>query len=192
MPSSSMIPDLRIMEENDAIVISAPTKTDFFNDTVTDFRAANAPFRYAEVDFDFVLRCRITPDFRDTYDAGCLLVYESDEKWIKFAFENTDLGYASMVAVVTNGKSDDANGERVFEQSVWMQIVRKGNNWCLHYSRDGENWKMVRYFQLEMSGKVRAGISAQSPKGRGCKVQFDKLIIMQNPYINIRKPSKVN
>lgn len=177
---------LTLITEEERIEIEAPGETDYFRDICSDYEKANAPFYNTSLTGDFILRCKVHPDFSHTYDAGCLLVYGEKRKWIKFAFEKTDLGYTSVVSVVTNGFSDDANGERIDGPALWLQVVRRDNNWALHYSLDKVHWKMVRYFQLETGRTVKAGISAQSPAGKGCMVLFSGLEVLENTYENIR------
>jgi regulation of enolase protein 1 (concanavalin A-like superfamily) len=55
---------------------------------------------------------------------------------------------------------------------VWLQIVRKGNLFGLHYSPDGEQWNMVRYFTLDAPATVRVGMVAQCPVGAGSEMDF--------------------
>jgi regulation of enolase protein 1 (concanavalin A-like superfamily) len=157
------------------IEMVATAKSDFFVDLRTGVAKTDAPFCYQEVAGDFLARARIRPGFRKTYDAGGILVYDSARKWIKLAFELTDLGHSSVVSVVTDGSSDDANGERMDSvQELWLQVLRSGDHWALHHSLDGRKWKMARYFRLKMKPKVKVGIEAQSPLGNGCSVTFDQ------------------
>jgi len=65
--------------------------------------------------------------------------------------------------VVTNGFSDDCNGERITDNKIYLQVVRKADNWCLHYAKDKSKWKMVRYFNYALNKELKVGISAQSP-----------------------------
>jgi uncharacterized protein len=178
---------LSLTDENGKIELVAPKATDFFIDIFSEYKKLNAPLYAAAVEGDFIFRCSVRPKFGNIYDAGCLMAYESEEKWIKLAFENTDLGYPAVVSVVTNGCSDDCNGERIDNDEIRLQIVRKGSNWCLHYAVDESGWKMVRYFKLEMSGQIKIGVSAQSPLGENCRVAFNELEISPNTYRNIRK-----
>lgn len=170
----------------DAIAIEAPAGSDFFIDGGTGVAKTNAPFYHRSVEGDFILRCRVRPLFRETYDAGCLCAYESPDRWIKLAFERTDLGYESVVTVVTDSASDDCNGERIDGESIWLQIVRKDNMWCLHYSANGLAWKMSRYFFMEMDKQIMIGLVAQSPMGKGCVVHFGNLAVEKEIYSNIR------
>ncbi len=176
-----------IKDDKNIIEIVAPQNTDNFNDMFGKTNKFTAPFYYTMYKGDFILQCEIEPEFLSTYDAGAIFVCESSKKWIKLAFENTDLGYPAIVNVVTDKISDDCNGERITEKSVWLQIVRKGDYWCTHYSIDKKNWKMVRLFKLPMKRELMLGISAQSPLGKGCKAIFRNLTISPNTYKDIRK-----
>lgn len=177
---------VRIDTSGDAVRIESPPGSDFFIDGGSGAEKTNAPFYYTEIEGDFILRCLVQPRFEGTYDAGCLCAYESAVKWIKLAFERTDLGYESVVTVVTDGLSDDCNGERIGETAVWLQMVRKGSQWCLHHSNDGIAWKMSRYFSMAMAGTIKIGVMAQSPTGGGCTVDFRHLAVTRDVYGDIR------
>jgi uncharacterized protein len=168
------------------VVINAGKETNYFIDISSGYKKTNAPFYYTYIEDDFTIRSKISPEFLNDCDAGCLLIYESDEKWIKLAFEKTNFGCTSIVSVVTDGKSDDSNGERINQEAVWLQIMRKGHNWALHYSIDESEWYMVRLFQLEFAKGLKIGISAQSPCGNHCKVKFQKPQISTSTFKDMR------
>ncbi len=176
-----------IKDENGLIEIIAPAKSNFFIDILSKRKEFSAPIYYQDYTGDFILRCKVNPFFTDTYDAGGLVVFESPVKWIKLAFEKTDIGYESVVNVVTNKVSDDSNGERVNNDSIWLQVVRRGSNWVTHYSIDGKEWRMVRYFYLSLRKKLRIGLFSQSPLGKGCKSIFNNFEVLPNTYDDIRK-----
>ncbi len=176
-----------ISSDNGILESAAPGKTDYFADVCSEYRQFNAPFYHTSAENDFIFRCKLRPEFNETYDAGGIIAYESDNRWIKFAFENTDLGYPSVVSAVTNIVSDDGNGEPIIEKEMWMQIVRREHNWCLHYSIDKKKWRMARYSRFELNAGVNIGIFSQSPLGEGCMVQFSELELLENAYKNIRK-----
>ena len=96
-----------ISETKDAIEIVAPPKSDFFIDQRNGIEKGDAPFYYEKRRGDFLLRAWVRPEFRKNYDAGGLFVYDSASKWIKLEFEKTDLGYPSVVSVVTDKASDE-------------------------------------------------------------------------------------
>ncbi len=180
---------VRLDPAGDTIRIVSPQSTDFFIDGGTGVVKTNAPFYNTDMKGDFILRCEVQPQFAETYDAGFICAYESSARWIKLAHEKTDLGYPSVVSVVTDSSSDDCNGERIWGESIWLQIVRKNNLWCLHHSADGILWKMTRYFFMEMEKSIKIGIAAQSPAGKGCTAVFRHLSIGDMTYKDIRSAS---
>lgn len=164
---------LIVADDRRGIEMIAPAKCDFFIDARTGVEKADAPFCYEETVGEFTARVRVRPNFCKTYDAGGILVFDSARRWIKLAFELTDLGYPSVVSVITDGSSDDANSERMNDvEELWLQVLRSGDHWALHHSLDGRKWKMARYFRLKMKPKVKVGLEAQSPVGKGCSVAF--------------------
>ncbi|MDP4103320.1 MAG: DUF1349 domain-containing protein [Bacillota bacterium] len=166
--------------------IKASPRTDYFIDRLTKVNITNAPFYYETVDFDFEIQVHIKPIFCSTYDAGGILILDDNEHWIKAAFELTDLGYHSIVSVVTNETSDDCNGEIINNDSIFLRILRRGDYFAIHHSDNGVTWKMNRYFQLNLKRKIKIGLIAQSPVGNGIEVDFSDLVIAENRYQDLR------
>jgi len=100
-------------EDGDVLEVRAPACSDFFIDPASGDERDDAPFHYVDVTGDFTARVKVRPAFRRTYDAGGLLVLDRPRRWIKHELERTDLGYPAVVCVVTDGTSDDSNGERM-------------------------------------------------------------------------------
>ena len=180
-----------IIMEGGEVAISAPGHTDWFNNPVPENGVlsqpvANAPFFYTEVTGDFVFRAKVRPNFRTVYDACALMVIQDERLWTKAAFEASDFGTTAAACVVTNGISDDANGCNIEQDEVWLQIVRKGDVFCTHYSLDGETFYMVRLFHLPVEQTVKVGIEAQSPAGDG-GLRFYSDISLENRTVgNLR------
>ena len=155
--------------------ILAPRESDFFcnngaigEEGITPESLSNAPFYYTEVEGDFVLRVKVSLDFKSTYDSSSVMVMLNDKNWAKACFELTDFGTHAVVSVVTKGGvSDDANGCNIEEDSIWLQICRTGQSFAFHYSVDGEKFYMMRFFNLPAGNTVKAGLLAQSPTGEG-------------------------
>lgn len=164
-------------EENGNVVIDADKGTDYFIDPCSDFVAHNAHIYARVADGDFTFQCKVQPDFQTKYDAGAIMYYIDDERWIKFAFEYTDLGHKAVVGVVTNEVSDDANGEKIERDAIHLKMAKKDKVIGLYFSRDGENWRMARLFRYDVSTEKNAyiGVEAQSPVGEGCTVEFSEI-----------------
>ena len=106
---------------------------------------------------------------------GVLLVWVDELHWAKLCFERSPAGERMVVSVVTRGTSDDANGEVVDGDSVWLRVSRVGRMFAFHASTDGRSWRFARAFTLDGDEPARIGFEAQSPVGDGCEVAFDNL-----------------
>ena len=168
-----MNPGTLTPEEN-GFSIAAPPHSDFFRDPTEDkLICENAPFFYTEVTGDFVLRATVWHDFIAAGDACTLMVMDTPTLWAKACFEQTYFGSHTAVSVVTNGLSDDANGQNIIEQeAITLQYARKGNTCAIHSSLDGEHFYMMRLFNLPMRETVKVGFVAQSPAGEGGIMHF--------------------
>ncbi|GAA4525903.1 DUF1349 domain-containing protein [Brachybacterium paraconglomeratum] len=124
---------------------------------------------------DFQFSARITVGFRSTFDAGVLMLWHDEEHWAKLCFESAPDGSPTVVSVVNRIVSDDANGQVVKAEHVWMRISRVDGIYAFHSSFDGLRWDMVRLFALESPRPLRIGFEVQSPTGEGCEVVFDQI-----------------
>lgn len=174
-------------ETESGIEIYAPAKTDYFVNPVDGNVKADAPFFYKEVEGDFILRAKVSHDFVSTYDACVLLALDHDKLWAKACFEYTDLGTNSVVTVMTNEKSDDANGINTSSNEIWLQMSRKDNVFAIHYSLDGKEFLMSRLGCLPMQKKIKVGLEAQSPTGDGGMRYFSEVSLEIRSPLDIRK-----
>lgn len=182
----SWLNESKIELKDNVIQISAPAKTDYFINPENGDVKSNAPFLYADVQGDFVFRCKVRHDFISKFDGAALFIMENDHCWAKLCYEYTDFNTYAVVSVVTNGVSDDSNGVNLPEKSVWLQIARKGNAFAMHYSTDGVNYQMVRVFSLKASDTLKVGIVSQSPTGNGLVSDFSELELEQVTINSIR------
>ena len=158
--------------DNSSLHITVNKGTDFFNNPEDNSVTGSAPYLYKAIEGNFVAKALVQPDFSSQWNAVALMVHFDNMNWIKFAFENSDATGPSIVSVVTKGTSDDANGVLLNEDmKVWLAIVRKGNIYSMHWSKDGENFKMARLTSMPIQGVVNIGIEAQSPVGDSAKHQ---------------------
>ena len=173
-------------EIDNGIEIYAPEHTDYFVNPVNHDVITSAPFLYQEVTGDFILRAKVSHDFLSTYDACVLLAQDHDRLWAKACFELTDIGTHSIVTVMTNEHSDDANGVIVDTQEIWLQLARKDNMFAIHYSLDGRIFSMARLTYLPMRKTIKVGFSAQSPLGDGGMRCFTNILFKKKRLRDIR------
>ena len=173
--------------ENNDFYIKATPNSDFFCNPIDGKSSSTAPFLFKEIKGDFLINVLVEPEFTNTYDACSVFIYSDENHWIKTAFEYTDLGIKSIVTVVTDMYSDDANGVEIKENKAYLQVIRKNDIFACHYSEDGVKFKMARLFKLVVPEIIKVGVSAQSPMGLGQFMKFSNLKITQTIPEDIRK-----
>jgi regulation of enolase protein 1 (concanavalin A-like superfamily) len=176
-----------IAANEQSLNIKALPHSDYFVNPADGKMSMNAPYYHVEINNDFTFRAKVTNSFKSVYDAGALMVMSDKTCWVKLCFELTDLGTHSVVSVVTNGVSDDANGVDINGNSVYLQIAKKGNLFALHYSLDGKEYKMVRYFALPVKDNFKIGFVAQSPMGEGGDCIFEDIQLNYAAPEDLRK-----
>lgn len=146
--------------------VSVKKGTDFFNNPEDGTVVGTAPYLHTNMAGDFVATALVQPDLSSQWNAVALMVYLDSLHWIKFGFENSDATGPGIVSVVTKVTSDDANGVVLNDlDKVWLSIVRKGNNYAMHWSSDGRNYKMARLTAMPSADSVKVGVEVQSPVG---------------------------
>ena len=146
----------------------------------------NACLLYAQVTGDFTAVTRAEAVLAGFGDAAALTARANEALWAKLCLERSPIGDVSAVSVVTDGASDDANGELLERPECFMRLTRKGDVFGMHYSLDGETWRLVRCFPLKMPQTVMVGIHAQAPFQGGCRVAFDFLRLTDEPIADFR------
>lgn len=166
--------------------LSAPAASDWFHDPTTGERKRNAPMLLAPVTGPAILRARVQVDFRATFDAGVLMVYESDASWAKFCFERDPTGRHLAVSVVTRDESDDANGFAVPGDALHVRVAHLGASFAFHASEGGERWELIRHFRLGGAARVWMGVGVQSPLGAGCVARFEHVMLTAERLADLR------
>lgn len=192
--SYKWINETKVKKKDNKIEIYAPAQSDFFfnngavgEEGITPESLCNAPFYYKEVTGDFVMRVKVAHDFKDTYDSASIMVMQDMKNWAKACFEKTDFGTHAAVSVVArNGQSDDANGCNIDANEAWLQICRCGNSFAFHYSVDGANFYMMRFFNLTVGETIKVGLLAQAPQGDGGPRIYTDVTIENKTVKNIR------
>jgi regulation of enolase protein 1 (concanavalin A-like superfamily) len=175
------------------LVIVAPEKSDFFCNNgaisetgITPESLCNAPFYYTEVTGDFVMRVKVSHNFKDTYDSASVMIMQDLQVWAKSCFEKTDFDTHAVVSVVTNHTSDDANGCNIDGNTVWLQITRVSHSFSFHYSLDGKKFDMTRFFTLPVDKTIKVGLVAQAPTGKGGDRIYENFSLENKTVANIR------
>ncbi len=170
--------------EQGSVFIKAPAQSDFFINPVDGQRSSSAPVLYLPVSGDFVAVTKVSPDLSEVWNAAAIMVFVDDTNWIKFAFENSDATGPSIVSVTTRDTSDDANGAVLTDQAeIWLKLIRKGNNYAMHWSSDGVEYQMARLSAMPEADTIMLGLEAQCPAGKGALHKF-AYFSLENTSVN--------
>lgn len=171
--------------EDDVLTITADPKTDFFQG-LEGFDNDTACLLHRRVSGDFTLRALVEVDNREFADAGCLTLRHDPKTWAKVCLERSPVGDLNVVSVVTDGTSDDATHELAPEPRRWLRLSRKGSEFAIHHSADGELWRFARFFVLGAPETVSVGVHAQSPFGDGLTARFLDIELLDAPVADYR------
>jgi regulation of enolase protein 1 (concanavalin A-like superfamily) len=174
------------VEEGTSLTIIAGKSTSLFSDPRGTRSVDNAPRLTFTPQGDFLLSASVAVDFRNTFDAGVLLIYQSGDLWAKLCFELSPQKKPTIVSVVNRDLSDDCNSMPVDNDRIYLRIARLDQAFAFHSSTDGRSWYLIRYFTLGKVQNTRVGFLAQSPYGDSCRVLFSELSFVQGTLGDIR------
>lgn len=160
--------------DGDAVTITAAGKTNLFNSPSGKPKVVDAPLILFEPAADFTMCAKVTAQLKSVYDVAALVIYQNDEVWAKFCYENSVELKPTMVSVVTRTFSDDCNSMPV-GNDAYMAIVKKGEEYSFFYSPDNKNWQMVRNFHLPTLGDVKVGFGVHGSRGNGITGTFSEI-----------------
>ncbi len=168
------------------LTFHAGARTDWFIDPAGTATVVNAPALMAPANTPCQLKARVKVEARASFDAGVLVVHQSDSVWAKLCFELSPRKQLSIVSVVTRDMSDDCNSVPVSGNSVYLRLTKLESAYAFHYSLDAKTWNLVRYFGLGGSQDVKIGFIVQSPTGEGCTASFSEIAWISHGLKDIR------
>jgi hypothetical protein len=170
------------------LTLKSAAKSDNFRDPNGKLSSNTAPLLLSEVDNrkPFTLTAKVTPTFRDTYDAGALYIWVRDDLWLKMAMERDERGRTRLVTVRTNGTSDDNNHDVVTTAGVYMKISSDTHTVGFYYSLDNREWQLLKLFRNDYPAKLWLGVSSQSPTGNGNSSVFEHVTLTQTSVADFR------
>jgi uncharacterized protein len=171
------------------ITLEAGAGTDWFIAPDGSVQLENATAQLAEVAGDFQLRAKVSAPLASTFDAAALVVRAAPDAWGKLALERSPQGEATIVSVVTQGVSDDANAFPLDRSCAWLRVSRAGSTLAFHASDDGLWWTLIRWFTFAGAREAQAGFLVQSPTGAGLVGRFDEIEWMAEPLTDLRNGS---
>jgi regulation of enolase protein 1 (concanavalin A-like superfamily) len=171
----------------DGILTMIPgAETDFYRSPDGDTNNDSGCLVYSSVSGDFTAVVHVEARLVGFGDAGALTVRKSPTQWAKLCMERSPTGDFNIVSVVTDGSSDDCNGELLETPECFLRITRKGTVFAMHHSLDGILWRFARNFTRDYGDTVMLGFHAQAPFVGGCSVDFDSFSIKDRAVDDFR------
>jgi len=176
------------VSEKDVITIKSDARKDYFNDPDGKLSNATAPVLLATVDNTkpFTLTSKVTPLFKETYDAGALYIFSTEVLWHKFAFEQDERGRTRIVSVRTIETSDDNNHEVIEQGNVYLKISSDTKTVGFYFSTDNTTWNLARLYKNNYPNQIWLGVSSQSPMGDGNTTIFENCTLTDVSIKNFR------
>jgi regulation of enolase protein 1 (concanavalin A-like superfamily) len=188
---NSIAPDFQWLNEpsqytvNNGLHITTDPETDFWQRTHYGFRNDNGHCLLTRLSGDFQLTTAVEFHPQNAYDQCGLFVRVDAENWIKASVEYINPQLAELGSVVTNlGYSDWATTEISPDiHRIWYRISRRGPDFLLQNSYDGEKWVQMRITHLHAAPEsLEAGIYACSPANGRFQCTFEQITIAANEW----------
>ena len=167
--------------------ISTDEKTDFWQNTHYGFQKDDGHCLLTRCYSDFSLMTHVEFQPRDQYDQCGLMVRGDSRNWIKVSTEYESEQVSRLGSVVTNmGYSDWATQDiNSAHRRMWYRINKRGNDFLIEYSYDGQSWFQMRITHLhKITDDCEIGVYACSPSGKEFRCCFKTLAIADNQWLS--------
>jgi hypothetical protein len=164
-------------QQKDKLIVTANGKTDFWRVTLHDFIKDDAHFYYQNHTGDFIATVKVTGAYATLYDQAGLMVRESEKVWLKCGIEYVE-GVQQASAVITRHFSDWSIVPLTDNPAaIWIRVKRTGPAVEVFFSRDGEEYVLIRQGYLTETATLQVGMMCAAPQGDGFEVTFEKFTV---------------
>jgi len=185
----------------ESITITTEPNTDFWQRTYYGFQNDNAPALLLNSDRNFSFTTRVSFNYQARFDQAGVIIYSDRDNWFKASVEYETPEMSRLGSVVTNqGYSDWATTDISTITSIWYRLSRRGADFLIEHSLNGEDFKQMRIFHLSILGDtntaavkltptamftqiVHFGIYACSPLDSSFKATFEYLSLTDSLWI---------
>ena len=160
-------------------------KTDFWQTTHYGFQRDDGHCLLFQHTGDFSLLTHVEFQPNQQYDQCGLMVRLDRQNWIKVSTEYENAQVSRLGSVVTNfGYSDWATQDiQSTYRAMWYRISKRGSDFLLEHSYDGQVWAQMRVAHLHKSTEVyEIGVYACSPIGKDFWCRFTTIEIADNHW----------
>jgi regulation of enolase protein 1 (concanavalin A-like superfamily) len=179
-------------EIGNGLEIFTDEETDFWQRTHYGFQRDDGHCLLVQQTGDFCLTTHVEFYPGERYDQCGLMVRIDSQNWIKMSTEYESEEVSRLGSVVTNfGYSDWATQDvESNRHEMWYRISKRGSDFLLEYSYDGQAWLQMRITHLLKEAEQYAvGVYACSPIGKNFQCCFRRVEISDNTWQAISETS---
>lgn len=146
------------------VSITTEPETDFWQRSYYGFRNDNAPALQIESQENFTFTTKVSFDYQAQFDQCGLIIYLNNENWFKASIEYENEEFSRLGSVVTNlGYSDWATSDIPLPKAIWYRLSRRGPDFLIESSFDGETFRQMRIFHLHKLGETTPEMGQCNP-----------------------------
>lgn len=172
--------NVRFIEEG--LLIEAAPQTDFWQNSDSGFYKDNGHL-FAENrlgNFDLCAKWHFMK-IKDSAQCG-IMVRSDAANWIKAGLLSPNPYHPQIGVVVANQGASDWSVTDIPEgtKDLWFQIKRRGRDFVVFYSLDGEKFNQIRMAHLpKTANETKAGAYACSPKNESFECVLEQIDIQE-------------
>ena len=148
----------------DRVELRTDPNTDFWQRSYYGFRNDNAPALLIEKDENFSFSFKVSFEYQGKYDQCGAVIYIDKNNWFKASIEYETEEFSRLGSVVTNDRySDWATTDIQSTDQMWYRLSRRGPDFLIESSRDGEEYSQMRVFHLHQLGETTEEMGKLNP-----------------------------
>ncbi|MGY5451661.1 DUF1349 domain-containing protein [Agarivorans sp. MS3-6] len=150
-------PPKQFQLDQQQLQLTTEPHTDLWQRSYYGFRNDNAPALLIEQQDNFSLSVKVSFNYQQQFDQAGVIIYLDSDNWFKASIEFETSALSRLGSVVTNlGYSDWATTDIVTPQHIWYRLSRRGPDFLIEYSQDGQHYQQMRVFHLHLLGETQA------------------------------------
>lgn len=148
----------------DIVSIKTDPHSDFWQRSYYGFRNDNAHALQITSEENFTFTVKVKFDYQDMFDQAGVVIYLDSQNWFKASVEAENEAISRLGSVVTNfGYSDWATTDIAPTNVMWYRLSRRGPDFLIESSTDGEQFVQMRVFHLHILGETTAEMGKMNP-----------------------------
>jgi len=149
---------------DDTVRITTDPNTDFWQRSYYGFRNDNAPALLLKSSENFTFTMKVSFDYKNRFDQCGVILYLDNENWFKASVEYENESFSRLGSVVTNlGYSDWATTDIPTPDRIWYRLSRRGPDFLIKSSSDGDTFRQMRIFHLHKLGETTTEMGTMNP-----------------------------